>query len=136
MSVMVFEREGSPPQENLSPQRLTQGLSKLKSYGKSSFASITRPDGSYLQVGGGGTTCLLEWRDAEKGRHLRGFVEDPTVPFEDGTELSFGGGRIALQRDEWLKIELVTEAFVAFSAGEALPPSIHWRDVSEVLGLR
>lgn len=63
-------------------------------------------------------------------------VTNPSPPLQDGTELAFGGGTIALRRDEWLNIKLVIEAFTAFSQGEAFPASIRWRDMSDVVGLR
>lgn len=133
---MLFEREGASPLSAPTAKRLASELRKLRSYGKSSFASLTRSDGSYVQTAGGGAGCLLEWRDTERNTHLRAFVERPTVPFEDGTELVFGGGRIPLRRDEWLNISLVTSAFVAFLGGEPFPPSISWRDISQMMGLR
>jgi len=130
---VIFEREGAASITNPTAARLVSELKKLKSYGKSSFASLTRPDGSYVQVAGGGVGCMLEWRDTRTNTQSRAFVESPTVPFEDGTELTFGGGRIPLRRDEWLNIARVTEVFVAFLAGEPFPPSIRWRDISDIL---
>jgi len=133
---MVLEREGATALTNPSPARLASELKKPKSYGKSSFASLTRSDGSYVQVAGGGVGCMLEWRDTSTKTHSRAFVENPTVPFEDGTELTFGGGRVPLRRDEWLSIKLVIEAFTSFLQGSPFPVSIDWRDMSEVVGLR
>jgi hypothetical protein len=133
---MILEREGAAPVTNPSPSRLVRELEKLESYGKSSFASLTGLDGSYVQVAGGGVGCMLEWRDTSTSTHRRAFLEVPAVPFQDGTELTFGGGTIALRRDEWLNIRIVIEAFTAFAQGEAFPASIRWRDMSDVVGLR
>jgi hypothetical protein len=132
---MTFEREGAPPVANPAAHRLGSELRKLKSYGHSSFAALTGADGSYVQVAGGGVGCMLEWRDTRNHLHRRAFLEVPVVPFQDETELTFGGGTIALRRDEWLNIQLVIEAFTAFSKGEAFPATIRWRDVSEIVGL-
>ena len=65
-------------------------------------------------------------RDAH-GDPWRAYVDEPHVPFEDGTELRFGGGVLVLRRDEWLKIDVVTDAFVAFASGQSLPASLRWR---------
>lgn len=123
---MILERQNTPPRSSPTPAQIRRSLRTLKSYGKHTFASITAPDGSYLQVAGGGVACMLERRDAD-GARWRAFLDEPTSPFEDGTELTFGGGRIALMRDEWLRIEAVTQAFVAFSEGLALPAELLWR---------
>jgi hypothetical protein len=134
--MMTFEREGTLPLSDPTATRLTSELKKLKSYGKSSFASLTGADGSYVQVAGGGVGCMVEWRDTGTNRHWRACVKEPTVSFEDGTELIFGGGRIPLRRDEWLNVRMVTEIFVCFLDGRPFPNAIAWRDMSEVVGLR
>ena len=133
---MILERQGVKPVTNPSEKRLAAELRRLKSYGKSSFASLTDADGNYLQVAGGGVGCMLEWRNSKAKTHMRAFLQTPSVPFEDGAELVFGGGRIPLRRDEWLNIRQVIETFVAFAAGNPLPSAISWRDMSEVVGLR
>jgi hypothetical protein len=79
---------------------------------------------------------MVEWRDMETGTHWRAFVEEPTVSFDDGTELVFRGGRIPLRRDEWLNVRMVIDVFAAFLAGTAFPVAIGWRDISEAIGLR
>lgn len=132
---MTFEREGAQALTGPALRVLARELRKLQGHGKSSFASLTRPDGSYVQVAGGGICCLLERRDAGEGRQWRAFLSEPTVPFEDGTELVFGGGRVRLRQDEWLNIDLVVEVFTAFLEGRTLPDSVRWRDLTEPLGL-
>ena len=101
----------------------------LRSYGPSSFASLTNEQGDYLQVGGGGVTCLLERRDAASGRHYRAFHNKPSTVFADGTLLAFSGGNIPLRSDEWFTAAVVADAFCAFSKGVGLPEAIRWRDV-------
>lgn len=130
---MIFERQAAQPVSTPKPERIRAELLKLKSAGRSSLASLTRDDGSYVQVAGGGVGCVLEMRDVLANKHLRAFVRTPLVPFEDGTELVCAAGRIKLRRDEWLDIQLVTEAFLAFLAGEKPPSSLEWREISSVV---
>jgi hypothetical protein len=99
----------------------------LRSNGKHSFASITAPDGTYLQVAGGGTTCLLERFDAIAKLRCRAFTSriHPVLP--DGTILVFRAGKMPMRSDEWLMASEVVRAFCFFRAGEPLPESILWR---------
>ena len=127
---LVLEIEGKQPHHDPTPKVVERELRKLRSYGKSSFASLTRKDGSYLQVAGGGVGCLLERRSIPEQRHFRAFVVEPRVPFEDGTELVFGGGRIKLMRDEWLDIGTVTKVFLHFLTDPAASDGVQWRDVT------
>ena len=76
---------------------------------------------------------MLERRDGTSGRHYRAYLDTPSKVFPDGTVLAFGGGELRLMADEWLKASLVTEAFLAFLNGSALPDSIKWRDVTSTL---
>lgn len=132
---MRFERENARPIDHPSAKRIENELKRLRSYGPSSFASLTRSDGSYVQVAGGGVTCLVERRDTQSRRHFRAFTPSPSVRFEDGTLLEFRGGRVALQRDEWFDAIKAAEIFVAFLEERPYPPEIGWRDVSATLGL-
>ncbi|MEM6730220.1 MAG: hypothetical protein AAF658_01620, partial [Myxococcota bacterium] len=117
--MIKFEREGCKALENPGSERITSELKKLRSYGPSSFASITRETGEYLQVAGGAAGAFLEHRVG--GKHYRAFQRDPVVPFEDGTKLEFTAGVVALNRNEWFQMKQVCEAFVAFAEGSPLP---------------
>lgn len=127
---MQLEVEGRPLIHNPTEAQVRSALSMLRSYGPSSFASLTDETGNYLQVAGGGVTCMLEKRDSSARRHYRAYkdVDRPVHP--DGTLLVFGGGEIALRSDEWLSAAVVTDAFVSFLKGDELPSSIKWRDVT------
>lgn len=57
---MLFEVEKKAPKQNPTTAQLSTSIMKLRSYGRSSFASLTDEHGNYLQVAGGGITCLLE----------------------------------------------------------------------------
>src|SRR5438552_2235378 len=98
---MRLEVERKSPIEGPSDAQVRSEILGLRSYGPSSFASLTDEKGDYLQVAGGGVTCLLERRDAATGRHYRAFHDNPSAVFADGTALVFGGGEVKLAADEW-----------------------------------
>ncbi len=126
---MIFERENTKPVENPSEKQISYGLSHMKSYGKSSFATITDQAGNYLQIEGGKTFFLFEKRECSTGKHFRAYQQNPVVPFEDDTELCFSGGSIRLKRNEWFRREQVEETFISFSKGQELPIFISWTEI-------
>lgn len=130
---MILECENKPPLSDPSPKRLAVRLKTLRSFGLSSYASLSDGVGGYVQMAGGGGLCLLEWRDAASGRHFRAWHKGRSAAFPDGTLLCCGAGRIAMQADEWFAIDKVIEAFTCFLAGEAWPADIRWRDVGDWL---
>ena len=95
---MKLEAENSPVIAGVSHVQLIKTLEKLKSYGPSSFACITDDDGNYVQVAGGRFTCFIERYDAKSKRLFRGYHSNSSTNFEDGTLLSFGGGRVELKK--------------------------------------
>lgn len=127
---MKLEAENSPVITGVSQAQLIKTLKKLKSYGPSSFACIADDEGNYLQVAGGRYTCFIERYDAKNKKLFRGFHSNSSTNFEDGTSLSFGGGRVELRKDEWFNIDDVIEVFSLFSQNQALPESIHWRELN------
>ena len=129
---MLFEVEKKAPVENAKAADVRAVIPKLRSYGPSSYASLTDAQGNYLQVAGGGVTCMLEWRDAVNKRHYRAHLDAPSKVFPEGTILSFSGGEVKLRADEWLTAPMVEEAFLAFLKGEPLPASLQWRDISSM----
>ena len=127
---MRLEVEKSAPVDNPSPSVLRMAISKLRSYGTASYASLTDASGNYLQVAGGGVACSLERRDAVNRRHYRAHLGAPSKVFPDGTLLVFSGGEIKLQADEWLMSALVEDAFLAFMGDKPFPEAIQWREMS------
>ncbi len=108
-----------------------QSLRRLKPYRDPSYASLITKDGSFIQVGGGKSTCMMELRDMTQGRHYRAWLTKPVVPFPDGTELSFAGTTIALYRNEFLFISQVVDAFLAFMYQQPFSSKLQWRDITE-----
>jgi len=124
---MRLECEGKPAIENPKPSQIRKVISSLRSYGLSSYASITNSQGSYLQVAGGGVTCLLEIYHSDTGKRFRAFGDTKNKVFPDGTLLVFRAGKIAMQSDEWFMADKIAEVFCNFLEGKELPEDIHWR---------
>jgi|SRR6185436_12731076 len=130
---MRLEIERRHAIEDPSEMQVRSAIMALRSYGPSSFASLTDENGNYLQVAGGAVTCLLERRDGGTNRHYRAYRDNPSTVFSTGTALVFGGGQVKLAADEWFTASIVADAFLAFLRGEDLPASIKWRDVTRIL---
>jgi len=67
------------------------------------------------------------------GRHWRGCQEQPVVPFEDGTVLRVGAGRVRLRRNEWFRLDQVEELLVAVLGTDSEPSWIMWTEITEML---
>lgn len=123
---MIFEREGCKPTVRPTEAQLRRALSLTKS----SFASLTADDGSFLQVGGGPGLFVLEYHDAS-GRHFRGRQDPPVTRFEDGTTISFSGSMVKMTNAEWFLIGQVAQIFLAFANGAPLPTLVQWQALNE-----
>lgn len=121
---MIFERAHCKP-FTATERRVARELSLAKS----SFASLTACDGSYLQAAGGPGLFLLEYR-ATTGAHHRGSQRAPVVPFPDGTVLSFSGGSISLAQNEWFLLKQVVEVFTCFLSHTPFPSWLVWHKLS------
>jgi hypothetical protein len=128
---MRFERDRAKPIENVSEAQLLRGLKYMHGISKSRFAILSDADSSYVQMGGGGMTCCLEWRDLKENRHFRAFQTTPVVPWPGLTALPLSAGDVLLSQNEYFRIQQVTEAFLAFYHDRPFPAFIHWRDVTD-----
>ncbi len=129
---MKLEVEAQSPVDNVAESTVRSAVAKLRSYGPSSFASLTDESGNYLQVAGGGVTCMIERRDASNGRHYRAFQDKQSAVFADNTALVFSGGEVKLASNEWFTSQDVEDVFLAFLRGEQLPSRIKWRDITDL----
>ncbi|REG60852.1 hypothetical protein B0G80_3675 [Paraburkholderia sp. BL6669N2] len=100
---MRFEVEGKAPVDAPRESAIRRGIKSLRSYGPSSFAALTDVEGNYVQVGGGGVTCLVEWYFAASKGRLRAFHDRPSPVRPDG----------ALS-DEWFMVSQVEEVLIRF----------------------
>jgi hypothetical protein len=130
---MRLEIEKKPAIDDATDAEVRAAIMSLRSYGPSSFASLTDENGNYVQVAGGGVTCMLERRDAASGHHFRGYKDERSKVFPDGTALVFGGGEIRLSADEWFAAQEIAEVFSAFLRSNELPPLVKWRDMTAML---
>ena len=124
---MLLECEGKASIQSPKPSQILKTILSLRSFGPSSYASLTRDDGSYLQVAGGGVTCLLEQYQSGTGLRLRAFSEVKSKAHPDGTVLVFRAGEIPMMSDEWFTATQVSNAFCCFLQGDKFPSEINWR---------
>ncbi|MFM0009173.1 hypothetical protein [Paraburkholderia sediminicola] len=124
---MRFEVEGKAPVDATRESAIRRGIKSLRSYGPSSFASVTDVEGNYVQVGGDGVTCLVERYLAASKERQRAYHDYPSPVRPDGALLVFGAGQIALKADEWFVASEVEEIFLAFLKGSELPSYVKWR---------
>ena len=125
--MIKFEVENKPPIVEPSEKQVRQTIARLRSFGPSSFAVLGDDEGNYVQVAGGGITCMLERRDSTGG-HYRGYKESTNLNYPDGTRLVFGAGDVIMQSDEWFLETEVAEVFCAFLSGQTLPDFAKWRE--------
>ena len=124
---MKFEGQNFAVVNAPSDRVLESRLLALKSYGRHSYASLTDAQGNYVQVAGGGVTCMVESFDVSTSTRLRAFQDKPSPVFPDGTVLSFGGGEMRLKSDEWFHASSVVEIFLCFKYGRRYPETVNWR---------
>ena len=129
---MRLEVQGKKAVTSPSEKVVLRALRSLRTHGPSSIAILSRDDGSFLQVGGGAVTCVLELRDAGNGKMYRAYKTERSKVFNDGDILSFSGNKIRLASDEWLMMREVEPAFEKFLSGEELPASLNWRELPEL----
>jgi hypothetical protein len=126
---MKFERQKAKPIEPVSEKQLLRSLGYMLRPSDCRIAILTAADGSYIQVGGSGMSCVLE-RRAATGLHFRASQHPPVVPWPGVTELHISGGFVRLRQEEFFRMSQVRDAFLAFFRGEPLPAYIQWRDIS------
>ena len=124
---MLLACEGKPSIQNPKPSQIQKVLLALRSYGPSSYASLTDDAGSYVQVAGGGVSCLLELYQADTKKRLRAYGDVQKKAYPDGTLLVFRAGEIPMMADEWFMVDQVAAAFRCFSDGREFPEGIYWR---------
>ena len=126
--MFIFERENAKPILGPTAKMLVRQLSFLRCYGKSSFACLTDSEGNWVQVGGGGTTCVLERKEAQTGLLFRAEQVPPVMSAEfDNAELCFGANRIKLRQGEWFHLRQIVEVFICFLQGQPFPTNLRWQ---------
>lgn len=129
---MRFEVQAKEPIDSPKESVVRRSILALRSYGRSSYASLTDAGGSYVQVGGGGVSCLLERFDSATGNRWRAHHDKPNPTRPDGTVLVFSGGEMPLRSDEWFMADQVVEVFLAFLHQTEFPDFVQWREAPEI----
>ncbi|EHP37596.1 hypothetical protein OR16_41934, partial [Cupriavidus basilensis OR16] len=111
---MKFEIEGKVGIRAPARAQITRAIKSLRSYGPSSYASLTDDAGNYVHVAGGGVSCMIEHFEVDGERRWRAFHDKPSPVRPDGTILVFGAGSISMRSDEWFMSDQVAEIFLAF----------------------
>lgn len=125
---MKLEIEGKKSIEEAQESQIRRAIKALKSYGPSSYASLTDSSGNYVQVAGGGVSCMVERYEIGNAARFRAFHDTPSPVRPDGTILSFRAGNIPMRSDEWFMSDQVAEVFISFLKGEPFPSYVHWRE--------
>lgn len=123
---MIFQRERCKPLSSPSAKQLAGELGRTKS----SFASLTAENGSFVQAAGGPGLFVVEFRDSY-GQHFRGFQETFLAAHPDGTLLQTTAGSFSMARADWFLNAQVVELCVSFVHSAPWPGFVRWRALSE-----
>lgn len=123
------------PIENPNENDIKKLLYKLVLVSDHEFACLENSSGNFVQVAGGGITCMVELRDTATMKHFRGYDIKSKKHIPDGTKLRFAGQEIELHSDEWISNDKAIEVFVAFLNNKEYPDWLRWRDISSLVGL-
>ncbi len=129
---MLLEIENRKPAHVNEFGKIEEALRNLRKTGPHSFAILTAQDGSYLQVAGGESTCVMELRNRNGGKHYRAYSEQRYGTQTGQQTLTFGGGSMTVEADELLDLEEVVTAFRAFFEKRDFSDQLAWRDMSEM----
>lgn len=124
---MRLDVEGKASVSNPTPAQIARAIRSLKSYGRSSYASLTNASGDYVQVAGGGVSCMVELFAVPTEVRSRAFHDKPSAARPDGTILVFGAGNLPMRSDEWFMANQVVEIFLAFHSNAPFPDYVRWR---------
>lgn len=130
----LLEVEHCEPRHEPTMEEIKAVVTTLGTSG-STFASLTSPDGDYLQVAGRRPWCVIERRVRNPIEHSRAFQDTPNPKYNDGAKLRTGAGEIEMKHDEWFLLKDAAEIFEAFRMGAELPSQVRWRSMNEMFDL-
>lgn len=128
---MQFESESGIRINNPSEGDLDEYLGELEGV-DNSYAYLTAPDGSYVQVGGGPSEFTVELREIKPDgtfRHLKARRAE-TNPAE--RHLNIGGASVSVRADQVLDLDTVRKIFRSFRTDKKIDASLKWRDITEM----
>jgi len=130
---MLLEVEGKEAKQVRGFEAIETSLKELEGSGPHSYASLTRQDGSYIQVAGGKENCLIEKRDFADNKHYRASFAKPEPTSNDQQIIECGAGQITVRTNEVFSVNDVICVWRSFFHGEPFPTDIMWKDMTEIL---
>ena len=122
---MKFERENTKPLEDPTARQVEASLGKLKG-SQRSFARLIDDEGNFIQMAGGGFSCLIE---IVSGKIIkRASQEEPIVPWQETTTLSTTCGEFEMDPREYFSIDQVKEAFFRYLNGDRKLEYLKWQE--------
>ena len=115
--VMLLEVEGKRAEQVRKFEKVKAALRELESFGPHSYASLTRQDGSYVQVAGGKKKCLIEMRDFGDKKHYRASFAMAETALGQEQVIECGAGHITVLANEVFSIEDVISVWRSFFQG-------------------
>ena len=131
---LVLEVEGLPPRTEPTIDDVKGAVLGLGTSGWT-FATLTQPNGDYIQFAGSRPWCLIEQRSQTPPSHSRAFRRTPNPKYKDGAKLRTGAGDITMKHDEWFLLKDAAAIVEAYQAGADFPKAVEWRSMNELLGL-
>jgi hypothetical protein len=131
-----YESQSGPRLDDPTEEELDEALFRLDGVGNS-YAYLTAPDGSYVQVGGGPTEFTVEMREVRDNggfRHLKAVVLRGS-PSE--RRLAVGGANVTVRADQILDLTKVRKLFRSFlKCQKANADGINWEDITAMFQSR
>jgi hypothetical protein len=128
---MRYESQSGMPLDDPSEYDLHEALSCLDGV-DNSYASLTAPDGSYIQVGGGPIEFTVEMREVgDNGvfRHLKAAVPRHNANASEH-QLTVGGASVSVRADQVLDLPTVRKLFRSFLRRQKADAGVAWQDMS------
>ena len=123
---MKFERENTKQIDFPSQKQVELSLSHLKG-SKRSYASLTSDSGDFIQMAGGGFSCILE--KSINGTVYRANQLEKVIHFNEVTSLHTTCGEFEVEPNEYFSIDQIKEAFVRFLSGERDFNNYQWKNL-------
>ena len=124
-----YESQSGQTAENPVDVDLDRLLGQLDGNGNS-FASLTMPDGSYIQAGGGPDEFTVEIREVLKRgsfRHLKAGLKNGRT---DERRLTIGGASVSVLENQVLELSTAQQLFRFFSRTRSPDPAFVWQDIT------
>jgi hypothetical protein len=130
--ILLLKVEGKRPEQVREFSTVETALRELDASGPHSFATLTRQDGSYVQVAGGKEKCLIEKRDIPHQMHWRAYWRPVSATSDSLQVITCGAGQITARADEIFSVEDVVSIWRSFCYNKPSASEVMWRSMSEI----